>query len=155
MTNSSPQGFEYKPDDINSSLGVLAIRLVVGLMIGLVAGYVGNMINGLVVPSPGAGDDIAFLVRMTVIGSVAAGGGMVAWFNAFDSKSGAASIWVVSAVGGLIGAVVGYFIGSSYIDHPDVYILNQRLTQVVILGSALGANAFAAIFTLLPVRFVK
>ena len=46
--------------------------------------------------------------------------------------------------GGLVGAVIAYFVGGHYIDHPDVYILNQQLTQTVIFGAAIGSNVFAA-----------
>jgi hypothetical protein len=144
MTKNAGSDYSYKRDDVNSSFGILAIRLAVGVPISLVAGFVGNIFNGIIVPSPAAGDDLAFLFRMAVLGVAASTGGMVSWFNAFESKSGAFGIWAVGAIGGLIGAVVAYFVGDQYIVHPDVYILNQQLIQTVIFGAALGSNAFAA-----------
>ena len=60
------QGFSYRSDNVNSSIGALVIRLLVGVPIALVAGFAGNVVNGIVVPSPAAGDDVAFLVRMAV-----------------------------------------------------------------------------------------
>lgn len=149
MTNSSSSGFEYKKDGVNSSLGILVIRLAVGIPLALVAGFVGNIFNGIIVPSPAAGDEFAFLVRMCVLGFGAASGGMVAWFNAFESKFGVFGIWAFGAIGGLVGGVIAYFVGGAFIDHPDVYIMNQRLTQTVILGTALGSNVLAAGFSVL------
>jgi hypothetical protein len=147
--------YKYKSDGVNSSLGVLAIRLAVGVPIALVVGFVGNMINGIVVPSPTAGDDLAFFVRTAIIGFAAASGGMIAWFNVFESKSGATFAWFTAGIGGLIGAVVAYFIGDAYIRHPDVYILNQQLTQVVIMGAAIGSNTFSAVLSAVYARLGK
>jgi hypothetical protein len=155
MTRSVKMDYEYKSDGVNSSLGVLATRVAVGVPIALVAGFVGNMFNGMVIPSPTAGDDLAFFVRVLVIGFAASTGGMVAWFNLYESKSGGALVWAVGGVGGLIGAVVGYYTGAAFIDHPDVYILNQQLTQVVIIGSAIGASVSAVALSLFSARSGK
>ena len=144
MPETSGLNFEYRNDDVNSSLGILGIRLAVGIPISMVAGFVGNIINGIFVPSPIAGDEVAFLARMLVLGIAASTGGMVAWFNALESKSWAMGIWIIAAIGGLISAVLAYYFGSTYIDHPDVYILNQRLTQTIIIGAAIGSNVCAA-----------
>ena len=145
MAKNSNLNFDYRNDDVNSSLGILGIRLAVGLPISMVTGFVGNIFNGILVPSPAAGDELAFFVRMLLLGISASTGVMVAWFNAIESKSGATAIWIIAALGGLTGALIAYYIGSAYIDHPDVYILNQRLTQTIILGAAVGSNVFATI----------
>ena len=155
MPNNSNLNFKYRKDDVNSSLGILGIRLAVGTPISMVAGFVGNIINGLFIPSPAAGDEFAFAARMFVLSIAASTGGMVAWFNALESKSGAAAIWILAAIGGLIGAVVAYYVGSTYIDHPDVYILNQRLTQTIMLGAAIGSNVFAAVVSIARSRMPK
>jgi hypothetical protein len=147
--------FKYRDDSVNSSLGVLAIRVAVGLPISLVVGFIGNIFNGIVVPSPAAGDELAFLIRTFVIGFAASTGGMVAWFNVFESKSGASLVWFTAGIGGLIGAVIAYFIGDSFIANNDLYIMNQQLTQTVIMGSAIGATAFAAILSLVSARIQK
>ena len=152
MTNNSDSSYEYKTDGVNSSLGVLVIRIMVGLPIGIVAGFIGNLSNGLLVPSPAAGDNVAFIIRMLVIGSATAAGGMVAWFNVYESKSGATRLWAVASIGGTVGAIIAYFIGDAYITPPDVYILNQRLVQVVILGAGIGANVLAVIMSVVSAR---
>jgi len=144
MGKKSGSSFEYKRDDVNSSFGILAIRLAVGVPLGIVVAFVGNIFNGIIVPSPAAGDDFAFIFRMAVLGVSASTGGMVAWFNAFESKFGSIGLWAFGGFGGLVGAVIAYFVGGHYIDHPDVYILNQQLTQTVIFGAAIGSNVFAA-----------
>lgn len=152
MSNNSKLNFEYRNDEVNSSLGMLGIRLAVGLPISMVAGFVGNILNGMFVPSPTAGDESAFLARMLVLGIAASTGGMVAWFNAIESKSGATAIWTTAALGGLLGAIIAYYIGSIYIDHPDVYILNQRLSQGIMLGAAVGSNVLAASVSIIRTR---
>jgi hypothetical protein len=144
--------YTYKTDGVNGSLGVMAVRVAVGLPIGLVAGFVGNILNSIVVPSPVAGDNVAFLVRVFVLGFAASTGGMVAWFNLLDSKIGGVVVWVIGGLGGLIGGLVGYYVGDAFIDHPDVYILNQRLTQVVIFGAAAGSNVFSVVFSIVSAR---
>jgi hypothetical protein len=118
----------------------------------MVTGFVGNIFNGILVPSPAAGDELAFFVRMLLLGISASTGGMVAWFNAIESKSGATAIWIIAALGGFTGALIAYYIGSTYIDHPDDYILNQRLTQTIILGAAVGSNVFATIVSAIRAR---
>ena len=146
------QGFSYRSDNVNRSIGALVIRILVGVPIALVAGFAGNVVNGIVVPSPAAGDDFAFLVRMAVLGFAASTGGMIAWFNSLESRLGAFTIWFGAGIGGLLGAVVAYFIGDGFIDHPDVYILGQQLTQVVIFGGALGSNLGAAVISVASTR---
>ena len=149
------QGFSYRSDNVNSSIGALVIRLLVGVPIALVAGFAGNVVNGIVVPSPAAGDDVAFLVRMAVLGFAASTGGMIACFNSLESKLGAFLIWFISGIGGMLGAVSAYFIGDGYIDHPDVYILGQQLTQVVLFGGALVSNIAAGIISLASTRLQR
>ncbi|HIF71642.1 MAG TPA: hypothetical protein EYQ61_03670 [Dehalococcoidia bacterium] len=155
MTRSEQMDYKYKSDNVNASVGVLVIRLMVGVPIALVAGFVGNMFNGIIIPSPAAGDDLAFFVRVLVIGFASSAGGMIAWFNVFGSKSGASLIWVVGGIGGLLGAVVGYYVGDAFIKNHDVYILNQQLTQVVIMGAAIGASVFAVVLSVIYGRSGK
>ncbi len=147
-------GYKYKSDGVNSSIGILIVRLLVGTPISLVAGFVGNIFNGIIVPSPTAGDELAFLARVAVLGYAASAGGMIAWFNALESKTGTFVIWFIAGIGGLTGATIAYFIGSVYIEHVDVYILNQQLTQVVIMGAAIGSNVVASIVAVLSTRAI-
>ena len=144
--------YTYKKDGVSGSFGLMAVRVAVALPIALVAGFVGNILNGMLVPSPVAGDNVAFIVRLAVLGFAASAGAMVAWFNLLDSKSGGVLVWVIGGVGGLVGGLVGYYIGDTFIDHPDVYILNQRLTQVVIMGAAVGANVFMVTLSIYSAR---
>ncbi|NQW18364.1 MAG: hypothetical protein HQ478_12850 [Chloroflexi bacterium] len=123
------------------SLSVLLVRIVVGVILGLVGAFIGMLFNGLVVPSPAAGDELAFFVRMLVLGFGAAGGALLAWFSLTETRVGTALTVLAAALSGTVGALIAYFIGDAVLDHPDLYILNQRLTQVVIFGAVLGANA--------------
>ncbi|MDG0868105.1 hypothetical protein [Candidatus Lucifugimonas marina] len=148
MDKKSGSSFEYRKDDVNSSFGILAIRLAVGVPLAIVVAFIGNIFNGIMVPSPAAGDDFAFIFRMMVLGVSASTGGMVAWFNAFESKFGGVGLWAFGGFGGLIGGIIAYFVGGHFIDHPDLYILNQQLTQTVIFGAAIGSNVFAVAFSL-------
>ena len=93
MKGASGEIYEYKPDSANRSLRILLVRNVVGFPIALVVGFVGNIVNGLVVPSVAVGDFSAFAVRMLVIGAACSTGGMVAWFNMFESKRGGFLVW--------------------------------------------------------------
>ena len=155
MPSNPNLSFRYRNDDVNSSLGILVIRLAVGLPISMATGFVGNIFNGIFVPSPAAGDEYAFIARMLVLAIAVSTGGMVAWFNAIESKSGVMTIWIIAALGGFIGAVIAYFIGSAYIDHPDVYILNQRLIQMIMLGAAVGSNVLAATISIIRSRMPR
>ena len=152
MTDINQKAFLYKTGNTDASGGILAVRIAVALPISRVAAFIGNIFNSILVPSPVAGEISAFLVRMAVMGFFAATGGMIAWFNLFESKRGALLVWSVAGVGGLLGALVAYYIGDRYIDHPDVYILNQRLSQAVLLGAAIGANALATILAIMASR---
>ncbi len=152
MTDVSQKAYKYKSGTTEGLGAILAVRLVVGLPIGMAAGFIGNIVNSIVVPSPVAGDISAFLARVAIIGIFASTGGMVAWFNLFESKRGAVLVWVVAALGGFGGAIAAYYVGDSVIENHDVYILNQRLTQTVILGAALGANALASLLALTASR---
>ena len=58
------------------SLSVLLVRIIVGLVLGLAGAFIGLIFNGMFVPSPGAGDELAFIVRMLVLGIGAAAGGL-------------------------------------------------------------------------------
>ena len=60
-------------------------------------------------PSPVAGAELALTTRMTVIGIAASSGGMIAWFNLFESKNGGALVWIIGCIGGVAGAAVAYF----------------------------------------------
>jgi hypothetical protein len=140
MSNLSKTPLEFRTNTSRDLIGIVIIRILVGAPLGLVGGFIGNIFNGILVPSPAAGDFVAFLSRMIVFGIGASLGSLMSWFNLFESRRGVAIIVVVGTVGGVVGSMIAYYIGSSYIDHPDVYILNQRLTQTVILGTALGAN---------------
>lgn len=152
MTGVSQKAYKYKSGTTEGLGAILAVRLVVGLPIGLAAGFIGNIVNGIVVPSPVAGDISAFLARMAVIGIFASTGGMIAWFNLFGSKRGAGLVWSVAAVGGLLGALAAYYIGDSVIENHDIYILSQRLSQAVLLGAALGANTAATLLAIVASR---
>ena len=153
MTDTNQKGFLYKTSIVETSRAILGVRVLVGLPIAAVAAFIGSMFNGIFVPSPVAGDVLAFTVRMAVIGIFASTGGLIAWFNLFESKRGAVLVWIVAAAGGLLGALAGYYIGDRYIDHPDVYILNQRLSQAVLFGAALGANAMATLLAIAAARW--
>lgn len=154
ITKQSPS-FKYRTDNSSGLYGVLLIRAAVGLPIGLVAAFVGNIVNGIAVPSPVAGDISAFIARMAVLGVFASAGGMVAWFNLLESRRGAVLVWAVGAFGGFVGAVVAYYIGDGRIEHPDAYILSQRLSQVVLLGSAAGATLFSTLLSVVLWRIGK
>ena len=124
MTRANQKSLLYKTSTVDSSSAILAMRVVVGPPIAPVAAFIGNIFNGIVVPSPVAGDVSAFLARIAVIGIFASTGALIGWFNLFESKRGAAVVWSVAVVGGFGGALAAYYIGDRYIDHPDVYILN-------------------------------
>lgn len=152
MTETNQKSFLYKTSTVEASGAILAVRIVVGLPIGVVAAFIGNIFNSIAVPSPVAGDASAFLARMAVIGIFAATGGLIGWFNLFESKRGAVFVWSVSAAGGLLGALAAYYIGVRVIDHPDVYILNQRLSQAILFGAAVGANFMATLLAIVTSR---
>ena len=125
------------------SLSVLAVRLLVGMVLGLMGAFIGTILNSLIVPSPAAGDEMAFTVRLLVLGFATAIGGLLAWFNLTESLAGTALTVIATGLSGAAGALIAYLVGRAVIDHPDLFILNQRLSQVVILGAVLGANSFA------------
>jgi hypothetical protein len=152
LTDADRKGFLYKTSTVETSGAILGVRILVGLPLALVVAFIGTIFNGIIVPSPLAGDVLAFMVRLAVIGIFASTGALVAWFNLFESKRGAVLVWSVAGAGGLLGALAAYYIGDRYIDHPDVYILNQRLSQVVLLGAALGANAMATLLAIAASR---
>lgn len=152
VTDGNQKSIPYKSGTAETSIAILVVRVVVGMPVGLVAGFVGNIFNSVVVPSPVAGDVSAFVARMVVIGMFTATGGMLAWFNLFESKRGALLVWSISGVGAVLGALAAYYIGTRVIDHPDVYILSLRLSQAVLLGAALGSNAAAALLAIVASR---
>lgn len=140
MSNLSKTSLQFRTNTSRDLIGIVVIRILVGAPLGLVGGFIGNIFNGIIVPSPAAGDFGAFFTRMVVFGIGASLGSLMSWFNLFESRRGVAIVILVGALGGLIGSIAAYHVGSRFLDHPDVYILSQRLTQTVILGSALGAN---------------
>ena len=154
--------YEYKSDSANSSLRILLVRNVVGFPIALVMGFVGNIVNGLVVPSTGVSDFPAFAVRMLVIGAACSTGGMIAWFNMFESRRGGLLVWVVGTLGGFLGGLTAFQLGSGIVDNPDIVLsgqvlgywtLSQRLVQVVILGAGVGSCLFVSVLSLFSNRF--
>ena len=154
--------YEYKPDSANRSLRILLVRNVVGFPIALVVGFVGNIVNGLVVPSTAVSDFSAFAVRMFVIGAACSTGGMIAWFNMFESKRGGLLVWSVGTLGGFLGGLIAFQVGSGIVDNPDLVLsgkilgywtLSQRLVQVVILGAGVGSCLFASVLSLFSNRF--
>ena len=99
----------------------------------------------MVVPTLTSGDIPAILAPLIVTGLFAAAGGMIAWFNRFESKRGVAFVWAVSTAGALLGAFAAYYIGDRYFGALDLHILDRRISQVVLLGAAFGANVMAAL----------
>ena len=162
MKNPSGEMYEYKSDSANSSLRILLVRNIVGFPIALVVGFVGNIVNGLVVPSTALGDFSAFAVRIFVIGAACSTGGMIAWFNMFESRRGGLLVWVVGTVGGFLGCLTAFQLGSGVVDNPDIVLsgkvlgywtLSQRLVQVVILGAGVGSCLFVSVLSLFSHRF--
>ena len=162
MKNASGEMYEYKPDSANRSLRILLVRNVVGFPIALVMGFVGNIVNGLVVPSVAVGDFSAFSARMFVIGAACSTGGMIAWFNMFESRRGGFLVWSVGTLGGFLGGLIAFQVGSGIVDNPDLVLsgkilgywtLSQRLVQVVILGAGVGACFFVSVLALFSKRF--
>ena len=162
MKNASGQMYKYKPDSANHSLRILLVRNVVGFPIALVVGFVGNIVNGLVVPSTAVSDFSAFAVRMFVIGAACSTGGMIAWFNMFESRRGGFLVWSVGTLGGFLGGLIAFQVGSGIVDNPDLVLsgkilgywtLSQRLVQVVILGAGVGSCLFASVLSLFSNRF--
>ena len=162
MKNASGEMYEYKPDSANRSLRILLVRNVVGFPIALVVGFVGNIVNGLVVPSTAVSDFSAFAVRMFVIGAACSTGGMIAWFNMFESKRGGLLVWSVGTLGGFLGGLIAFQVGSGIVDNPDLVLsgkilgywtLSQRLVQVVILGAGVGSCLFVSVLSLFSNRF--
>ena len=155
MTASGRKRYEYTTDRANRLTGVLTVRIIVGLPLALVAAYFGNIFNGVFVPSPVDGAELALTTRMTVIGIAASSGGMIAWFNLFESKNGGALVWIIGCIGGVAGAAVAYFIGEGLIDHPDAYILGKNISRVVLLGAAVGSHLAGTVLALVASRFGK
>jgi len=162
MKNASGEMYEYKPDSANRSLRILLVRNVVGFPIALVVGFVGNIVNGLVVPSAAVGEFSAFAVRMFVIGAACSTGGMIAWFNLFETKRGGLLVWSVGMLGGFLGGLIAFQVGSGIVDNPDLVLsgkilgywtLSQRLVQVVILGAGVGTCLFVSLLSLFSNRF--
>jgi hypothetical protein len=99
---------------------------------------------------------------MFVIGAACSTGGMIAWFNMFESKRGGLLVWIVGMLGGFLGGIVAYQVGSGIVDNPDLVLsgkilgywtLSQRLVQVVILGAGVGACLFVSVLSLFSNRF--
>ncbi len=162
MKNTSTDMYKYKSDSANSSLRILLVRNIVGFPIALVMGFVGNVVNGLVVPSAAAGDFLAFAVRMFVIGAACSTGGMIAWFNLFESRRGGLLVWSFGTLGGFLGGLIAFQVGSGIVDNPDIVLsgkvlgywtLSQRLVQVVILGAGLGTCLFVSALSRFSNRF--
>ena len=162
MKNASGEMYEYKPDSANRSLRILLVRNVVGFPIALVVGFAGNIVNGLVVPSAAVGEFSAFAVRMFVIGAACSTGGMIAWFNLFETKRGGLLVWSVGMLGGFLGGLIAFQVGSGIVDNPDLVLsgkilgywtLSQRLVQVVILGAGVGTCLFVSLLSLFSNRF--
>tara|TARA_B100000029_G_C17566882_1_gene955336 strand:+ start:1879 stop:2376 length:498 start_codon:yes stop_codon:yes gene_type:complete len=162
MNDTSGERYEYKSDSANSSLRVLLLRNVVGFPVALVVGFAGNIVNGLVVPSTAVSDFSAFAVRMFVIGAACSTGGMIAWFNMFESRRGGLLVWSVGTVGGFLGGFIAFHLGSGIVDNPDLVLsgkilgywtLSQRLVQVVILGAGIGTCLLVSIVSLVANRF--
>ena len=162
MNNTPGEMYEYKSDSSNTSLRILLVRNVVGFPIALVMGFVGNIVNGLVVPSTAVSDFSAFAVRMLVIGAACSTGGMIAWFNMFESKRGGLLVWSVGTLGGFLGGLIAFQVGSGIVDNPDLVLsgkilgywtLSQRLVPVVILGAGVGSCLFASVLSLFSNRF--
>ncbi|MQF63940.1 hypothetical protein FIM03_01395 [SAR202 cluster bacterium AD-802-L14_MRT_200m] len=162
MKNTSVDMYEYRSDSANSSLRILLVRNIVGFPIALVMGFAGSIVNGLVVPSAAAGDFSAFAVRMFVIGAACSTGAMIAWFNMFESRRGGLLVWSVGTLGGFLGGIIAFQVGSGIVDNPDIVLsgkvlgywtLSQRLIQVVILGAGLGTCLFVSTLSLFSNRF--
>ena len=162
MNNTPNEMYEYKSDSSNTSLRILLVRNVVGFPIALVMGFVGNIANGLVVPATGVSDFSSFAVRMFVIGAACSTGGMIAWFNMFESRRGGLLVWVVGTLGGFLGGLTAFQLGSGIVDNPDIVLsgkvlgywtLRQRLVQVVILGAGVGSCLFVSVLSLFSNRF--
>lgn len=152
MNEGNHKSFLYKTGTTESSGAILAVRIVVGLPIGLLAGFIGGIFNNIVVPTRSEGDIPTFLAPLIVTALFAATGGMIAWFNRFDSKRGTGLVWAVSMAGALLGAFLAYYLGERYIGPVDLHILNRRLTQVVLFGAAVGANVTAALVAIVASR---
>ena len=123
------------------SLSVLLIRTLVGLILGVAGAFVGMLFNGLLVPSPVAGDEVAFIVRMLVLAIGAATAGLMAWASLTETRIGTVLAVLAAIAAGTGGAIAAYYLGDAILDHPDLYILNKQLSQVVLFGAVLGANA--------------
>ena len=65
-------------------------------------------------------------------------------------------------VGGCLGGLITFQLGSGIVDNPDIVLsgkvlgywtLSQRLVQVVILGAAVGSCLFVSVLSLFSHRF--
>lgn len=144
MTNIDQARITYKRGTIESSGVILVLRIAVGVPIALFAGFIGRVFDSVAVPTIIGADIPNFLVPLIVTSIFAAAGGMIAWFNRFDSKRGTLLIWAVSTAGGLLGAFLAYYLGERYIGPFDLPVLNRQLAQAVVLGAAIGVNVTAA-----------
>ena len=152
MTELEQKSFTYKTGTIESSRAIVAVRILVGLPIGVVAAFIGSIFNNIAVPNWSAGNVPVFLVPLIVTGLFAASGGMIVWFNRFESRRGVALLWAASTAGGLLGAFIAYYFGDRYGPPIDLDDLHKWISQLVLLGASIGANALAALVAVLASR---
>ena len=148
LTKADHQTFRYKTGKIESSGAVLALRIVAGLPTGILAGFIGSIFNNIAVPTRSAGDVPAIVAPLVVSSLFAASGGMIVWFNRFETRRGLALLWAASIAGAILGASIAYYAADRYIGPLDLHILNQRLSQAVLFGAAVGANTIAVVVSL-------
>ena len=121
-------------------LTATGIRTLTGLVVAFALGFAGMALTGLFVPPTGASDVELLLARLGMIGGGATVGASLGWAVAMETRREVLTAVLLALAGALSGGWVGLIYGEANVFHPDQIRRVQRISQVVVIGAAVGAN---------------
>ena len=111
-----------------------------GVVFGYGGAFLGTLVNAAALPPNQLDELFVGVLRIVVIGVLAATVAYLGWIKVFTSRVRSLSAWLGGVAVGALGAWLALATGSAVLENPDLYMLNRDISGLGLLGAAVGCN---------------
>ena len=126
----------------------VSVRLIVGLVSAGAGAFFGVLLVAMIFSASDSSDILISTTRLVVISTAAAVSSRLGWFGMIETRTQSISLYLVSAVVGMLGSWLAIAAAGALLDNTDLYILNRDISGAGFLGAVFACNIPSLVFAI-------